>query len=122
MTFFYRSRSLIKTNLNVHETVGWSAAHATSESPTATDVLPGANVHATLPPSMIKSRATKTPCTATKSNSHCGGTDTRCTSKQEPFDSRTPNGGAKTWSWESLLVHLNAFRYEKRTTPSSTRN
>jgi len=101
MISFYRSHYLDKTNPNACENVGRSAAHATSESPTATDALPGANVHATLPPSMIKSRATKTLSTATKSNTQCGRTDTRRVSKQEPFDSRTPNAEATTGSWES---------------------
>ena len=99
--FFYRSHYLDKTNLNTHENVGWSTAHATSESPTAMDVLPGMNVHTTLPPLMIKSQATKTLSTATKSNMQRGCTNTHCTSKQEPFNSRTPNAEATTRIWES---------------------
>ena len=100
-TFFYRSHYLDKMNLNAHKNVGWSTAHATSESPTATDMLPGANVHVTLPPSMIKSWAMKTLSTATKSNTQHRHTDTYHMSKQELFDLRTPNVEVTTGSWES---------------------
>ena len=104
------------SNPTTHE--GQSTACATSKSPTVMDALLGMDEH-TIPPLINNTPEIKKPCTATKKNSQAKHTATcHCTSRQEPFNSRTTNMGAITRSWRTWSDNYMTYQYKTRHTPS----
>ena len=96
MISFCRSRALNKTDPTTRESERQSAAHATSERLTATDVLLGVDGLA-IPPLISMTLETKMPSTAIKKNSPATDTDThRRASKRKLCGSRIINAGATT--------------------------
>jgi len=86
----------------MYENEGRSAAAVTSESPTATNALTGANIPTTTSHSIDKSRKTTTPHAATRKNARIGAIDTHHhVLKQGWFDSRTALTKRKTRNWTS---------------------
>jgi hypothetical protein len=97
MTSYYRSCPLDKS-LTVCEIEGWSVAPATSKSPTATGVLPNANIPVILPPLIVKSQVMKRPCQGIKNNTQAGGTDTCShTLRRRPFNSKIAAKRTRSW-------------------------
>ena len=123
MISFHRSRPLIETTMTAHESEGWSAAPAPSQSLTTMDALPGVPVLVILPSLIIKSWTMKKLLTATKSNSQLGGTNTRHRmSKQDLSASRTTNARVRIRSWRISSSSSTTFQYEITLTPVCSRD
>jgi len=102
MTSSYRSHPFNTVNPLTLENEGWNAAHTTSENPTMTNMLPGANVPATPPHLIAKCWKTKMHHPATKKNAQARVIDTHHhVSRQEWSNSKAPLAKTRTRSWMS---------------------